>query len=229
MTRYVLANWKSHKTLPDAEAWLDKFCLRYASHPNVQVIIAPPALYLHPLRQKLVQSNTTHIALAAQDVSPFPLGAYTGAIAADMLRDLIAFAIVGHSERRRYFHETNQEIANKVSEVRSVDIKPIVCVDRPYARAQLAALPEEDLNGLIIGYGPVEAIGIDIPQSLAKTEEALEEIRQIAPNNPILYGGSINRDNAEEYLKLAGIAGLMAGTASLDPEEFALICEAASR
>lgn len=229
MTKYVLANWKAHKTLAEAEAWLEEFLLLYSPHPGLKVIIAPPALYLVPLRQKLEQSGKADIALAVQDLSPFPFGAYTGAIAAEMLKDFVEFAIVGHSERRRYFHETNQDIANKVNEARRVDIKPILCLDRPYARAQLAALQEEDLSGLIVGYGPVEAIGINIPQSPAETQTAVREIQQIAPDKPILYGGSINKDNAGEYLRLPGIAGLMVGTASLDPQEFARICEAVSR
>lgn len=229
MTKYVLANWKSHKTLAEAEGWLEKFSQNYTPHPQVQVIIAPPSLYLAPLRQKLEQSNTAQIALAAQNLSPFPLGAYTGEIAAEMLKDFVDFAIVGHSERRRYFQETNQTVANKVSEAKAAHIKPIVCIDRPYARTQIGAIQEEDLSGIIIGYAPVEAIGINIPQSPAKTREVAGEIQQMAPDTPILYGGSINKDNAEDFLELAGLAGLMVGSASLDPEEFAHICTAASK
>ena len=228
MTKYVLANWKAHKTMSEAEAWLEKFCQLYRPHPQVEVIIAPPALYLVPMRQKLQKYKIAHLTLAAQNLSPFPPGAYTGEMAAEMVRNLVEFAILGHSERRRYFHETNQDVANKVSEAKAADIKPIVCVDLPYARSQMAALHEEDIDDLIIGYGPVEAIGIDIPQSPVKTKEAIEEIRIIAPDKPILYGGSINKENAGDYLKIAGVVGLMVGTASLDPEEFALICETAS-
>ncbi len=229
MTKYVLANWKAHKTIFEAEAWLEKFCHLYRPHPQVEVIIAPPVLYLVTMRQKLQEYTSVHLTLAAQDLSPFPLGAYTGAMAAEMARDLVGFAILGHSERRRYFHETNQDVANKVSEAKAVNIKPIVCVDRHYARSQIAALKEEDLDDLIIGYGPVEAIGINIPQSPAKIKEVIEEIRIIAPEKPILYGGSINKDNAGDYLGIAGVVGLMVGTASLDPVEFALICEMASQ
>ncbi|MEA1934112.1 MAG: triose-phosphate isomerase family protein [Thermodesulfobacteriota bacterium] len=228
MTKYVLANWKAHKTMSEAEAWLEKFCQLYRPHPKVEVIIAPPALYLVPMRQKLQKYKIAHLALAAQNLSPFPPGAYTGEMAAEMVRNLVEFAILGHSERRRYFHETNQDVANKVSEAKAADIKPIVCVDQPYARSQMAALHEEYLDDLIIGYGPVEAIGIDIPQSLEKTKEEIDKIRIIAPDKPILYGGSINKENAGDYLKIAGVVGLMVGTASLDPEEFALICETAS-
>jgi len=229
VSRYIVANWKSHKTLAEGEKWLAEFLKVYRPDPQVEVILAPSYIHLVPLYSMLQNMEFPSLSLAVQDVSPFPLGAYNGAVAAAMVRDMAAYAIIGHSERRRYFHETDQDVANKVSEARGADIKPIVCVDQPYARSQMAALREEDLDDLIIGYGPVEAIGIDLPQSPAKTREEIEEIRIIAPHKPILYGGSINQDNAGDYLKIPGVAGLMAGTASLDPEEFARICRTASQ
>ncbi len=223
MSRYLLANWKSHKTIKEAEAWLEKFSHLRRPDPQLQVIIAPPIPFLVPLWQKIEKMNITNLALAVQDLSPFPLGSYTGAVAATMVRDFAEYAILGHSERRRYFHETHQEIANKVSEAIGAGIKPIVCVDQPYARAQLAAIHENDLAELIIGYGPVEAIGIEMPQSFTKATEAIGAIRAMVPGRPILYGGSINTRNAGDYSALAGISGLMVGTASLAPEEFAAI------
>ncbi len=225
----VLANWKAHKTMSEIEAWLETFCQLHSPHSQVEVIIAPPALYLVPMWQRFQREKITHITLAIQDLSPYPQGSYTGEIAAAMVHNFVEYAILGHSERRRYFDETNQAVANKVSEAMAAKIKPIVCVDRPYARAQIAALQEEDINGLIIGYGPVEAIGIDIPQSPAKTKEAIGEIRAIVPDISILYGGSINKENVGDYLNIAGVDGLMVGTASLDPQEFALICKRASQ
>ena len=229
MTKYVLANWKSHKTVEEGKQWLAKFFKVYRPDPQVEVILAPSYIHLVPLYNMLQNMEFPSLSLAVQDVSPFPLGAYNGAVAAAMVRDMAAYAIIGHSERRRYFHETDQDVANKVSEARSADIKPIVCVDQPYARSQMAALREDDLNDLIIGYGPVEAIGINIPKSPTKTREKIEEFSIIAPDKPILYGGSINQDNAGDFLKIPGVAGLMAGTASLDPEEFARICRTASQ
>jgi len=229
MTRYVLANWKSHKTMTEAQSWLSSFSRRYQPDPQVQVILAPSFVFLAPLRFMLQEQQTAQLALAVQDLSPFPLGAYTGAVAAEMVRDLVDFAMVGHAERRRYFHETHQEVANKVSEAAAAGIRPIVCVDRPYARPQLAALNETETADLLIGYGPVEAIGIAIAQSPEKTAGAIREIRDIMPDRPILYGGSVSADNAGIYMKLEGVAGLMVGTASLDAEEFAEICRIVSR
>ena len=227
--RYLLANWKSNKTISEAEVWFEKFCHSYHPDPQLQVIIAPPVPFLVPMWLKLQKINAPNLALAIQDLSPFPLGSYTGGVAAEMVRDFAEYAILGHAEWRRYFHETHQEIANKVSEAVAAGIKPIVCVDRPYAREQLAAINEEDAEGLIIGYGPVEAAGIDIPQTPGKAIEAIAEIQTIAPGKPILYGGSVNKDNAGDYINLAGIGGLMVGTASLAPEEFADIGRNISR
>lgn len=225
MTRYVLANWKSHKTLDQAEDWFQKFLRVYRADPQVKVIVAPPVVYLAPLWHLLQQHGDVRVSLAVQDLSPFPLGEYTGAVAAAMVRDMVSYAVVGHSERRRYFHETNQDIANKVSEAAAAGITPILCLDSPYAAAQLAALDEENVGDLIIGYGPVQAAGRDMPQSPEKIMEAIEEIQTIAPGKPVLYGGSTNPDNAGSLIRLAGVDGLMVGSASLSPDAFFSICK----
>jgi triosephosphate isomerase len=229
VSRYVLANWKSHKIIAEGEKWLAEFLNIYQPDPQVQVIIAPAYIHIVSLFHMLQETDPSSPRLAVQDVSPFPLGAYTGEIAAAMVRDMADYAIIGHSERRRYFHETEQEVANKASEAAAAGIKPILCVDQPYARSQRAALSEADMENMIIGYGPVEAIGVNIPQSLEKTRQEVAEIQEVFPEKPILYGGSINQDNAGDYLKIAGVAGLMVGTASLDPKEFAGICQVASQ
>ena len=221
--RYLVANWKSHKTTTEAEKWLVTFLKTYQPDPQLEVIIAPSFISLAPLKRLLANQGATQIALAAQDLSPFPMGAYTGAVSAAMVRDLVDYAFVGHAERRRYFHETHQEIANKVTEAVTVGITPILCLDQPYAAAQLAALTECDVEKIIIGYGPVEAIGIDIPQSVKQVSEAVQEIQARLPNRPVLYGGSLNRANAAKYMQIDGISGVMAGSASLDPLDFAQI------
>jgi triosephosphate isomerase len=227
MSIYVLANWKAHKTMPEATVWLETFCRLYHPRPGLQVIIAPPIPYLIPLAQQLRQCDNNGLALAAQDLSPFPLGAYTGAVAAAMVSDVVDYAILGHIERRRYFHETNQDVANKATEATAAGIRPIVCINRPHARSQVAALSDESLKDLMIGYRPLEAIGIDVPETPAEATEVVQQISEIVPDKPILYGGSLNSKNAAAYLKIDGVAGLMVGRASLDAEEFARICNIA--
>lgn len=224
--RYAVANWKSHKTTGQAEQWLSAFLKAYQPVPEVQVIIAPAFVCLEPLHRLLTEQGATQIALAAQDLSPFPSGAYTGAVAATMVRDLVEYSFLGHSERRRYFHETHQEVANKVAEAVAADITPILCLDQPYAAAQIAALNEADAEKILIGYGPVEAIGVNIPLSRRLVVAAVEEIRSRLPNRPVLYGGSVNSENAADYIQIEGIDGVMASSASLDPLEFAEICTA---
>ena len=229
MNRYVVANWKSHKTMTEVERWLETFSGLYSPDPLVEVIIAPSFVHLVPLWGLLQEHNPTRLTLAVQDLSPFPFGGYTGAVAAEMVRDMVGFAIIGHAERRRYFHETHQEIANKASEAAAAGIRPILCVDRPYAHTQLAALNEADTSELLIGYGPVEAIGIAVAQTPEKAASAIRDIRALMPDNPILYGGSINAANAGTFIRLEGVQGLMVGTASLDAAEFARICTVVSQ
>lgn len=229
MTTYLLANWKSNKTLSEARRWLETFLQHYRPHPHLQVIVAPPAIYLEPLRGILDKQAAIHISLAAQDLSPFPTGSYTGAVAADMVRGLVDFAILGHSERRRHFHESHQHIANKVSETVDAGITPLLCVDLPYAQQQFSALNEQDIDKLLIGYGPVEAIGLDIPQAPEKTLQAIEKLQTLVPDKSILYGGSVSTDNAASYLSIPGVAGLMVASACMDPIIFNDICKIAGQ
>ncbi len=224
MSRYVVANWKSNKTLAECRQWLSRFLARYRPHPDLKVIIAPSFPFLFPLSQILAESKSD-VLLASQDISSFPVGSYTGAVAAAQLEELVDYALVGHSERRRWFHETNQEVANKVYEALVEGITPIVCVDQPYARAQLAALSDHEKQNSIIVYGPVEAVGVDVSPSPERIVEAVAELKTLAPDTPMLYGGSANSENAAGYMKIAGISGLMAATASQAPEEFADLCE----
>lgn len=228
MSRYIVANWKANKTWSEAKSWLQEFCSLYNPAPHLTIIIAPPAIHLAPCKHFLKEQENSAITLAIQDLSPFPLGSYTGALPAELASELVDFAILGHSERRRYFHETNQDIANKASEAASVGIKPIVCVDQEYARAQLAALDDEETKGLIIGYGPREAAGVNRAQAPATVAKAMAKIQAMTPDAPLLYGGSVTSANAADYLNIAGVAGLMVGSASLDAQEFAALCTRAA-
>ena len=229
MDKYVVANWKSHKSLQEAEKWFETFFNGYTPDNQVQIIVATSFIHIPHLWQIVKKTGAPNISLAAQDLSPFPLGAYTGAVAGEMMRDMVDYALVGHSERRRYFHETNQDVANKVNEAIAANITPVLCVDVSFAREQFAAINEFETDNLIIGYGPVEAIGINIPQSPEKVRSAVQKLQAMAPGKPVLYGGSINAHNAGNYSTLPGVSGLMAGSASLDAVEFAGICKSVSQ
>ncbi len=221
--KYLLANWKSHKNTKTARAWLLRFAELYQPAPHVGIILAAPFVHLPLLAELRAEHDLAWLSLAAQDISPFPAGAYTGAVCGEMLQGLVEYVMVGHSERRRHFHETLQEVANKVREATAASMTTILCLDLDYAQAQIAALhhmPEK----LLIGYGPVEAIGVTIPQSLQGAAAGITSLGKLAPGVELLYGGSVRPDNAASYAAMAGVSGLMVGGASLDAHEFASIC-----
>lgn len=218
--RYVIGNWKSYKRFEDVQRWLDDFAELYTPRQGLQVVIAPTFLCLDNAARYLESLKLENVSLAAQDVSPFPKGSYTGAIAADLLKGMAEYVIVGHSERRRYFHETSQDVGNKVLETVDAGLVPIVCVDQPYAMSQLTALNDIDTDSVIIAYGPVEALNFRIPQSPEKIAEAAEFISQVHPKWPIVYGGALHADNAAQYADIDDIAGLFIGTASLEAKSF---------
>ena len=221
MKRYVIANWKCHKTGDDARQWLDDFADLYVPQKSVEVVVAPSYICLENLAAYLKNLNLENVHLAAQDISPFPRGGYTGAVAADMVKKLVEYVIVGHSERRRYFHETRQDVINKVTEVVDADLIPIVCIEHPSAHTQLSPLHDLDIRELIVAYGPVDSVTFRIPESPEKVEETLEQFRETSGNWPMVYGGALLPVNVEEYLILPSLSGVFVGASSLDAVKFA--------
>jgi triosephosphate isomerase len=223
--KYVIGNWKCNKGATDAKNWFSEFARRYRPVEGLTVIVAPSFICLQSLSQYVDALGLENVSLAAQDISPFPKGSYTGAVAADMVKDMVDYVIIGHSERRRYFHETSQDAARKMSEVADVGLIPIVCVDQPYAMSQLLALNDIDSKEMIIAYGPVEAMMVRIPESPLEAAETARFISQIQPGRPIVYGGSLEADNVKDYLQVPELAGVFVGQASLEVDSFLAICE----
>jgi triosephosphate isomerase (TIM) len=223
MKRFLIGNWKSYKKLADARSWFDEFAGMYEPVQELSVILAPSFVCLDGLSEYVRGLDLQNVSLAAQDISPFPKGAYTGAVAADLVKGMVDYVIVGHSDRRRYFHETLQDVANKVNETADAGLVPIVCVDRPYAMSQLTALSDIDCEKMIIAYGPVDALNFRIPQAPKEVVEAADLISRAHPNRPVVYGGSIIPENARQYASLSGISGLFVGAASLEAASFAAI------
>ncbi len=228
MQRYVIGNWKCNKTWENIKEWFDVFNKHYRPDPNLQVIIAPSFIFLRDTAHYLNDLKLENVSIATQDISPFPKGSYTGAVAADMVKGLAQYVIIGHSERRRYFHETSQDVANKVNETGDSGLVPIVCVDQPYAMSQLTSLVDIDCDQMIIAYGPVEAMNFRIPEEPKQIVQAVSFISQIYPKVPVVYGGAIHPDNVGQYATLEGVAGLFVGESSLDPLSFAAVCQAVS-
>jgi triosephosphate isomerase len=228
MTRYVIGNWKSHKSSDDGRRWFDKFAAIYRPHSEVQVIIAPSMVSLESIAQHLKELGLDNVSLAAQDISPFPIGSYTGAVAADLVKNLAGYAIIGHSERRRYFHETSQDVVNKVTEAADSGLVPIVCVDSSNAHAQLAALASIECDRMLVAYTPVDALNFNIPESPEKVAETVLQLQQMFPAYPVVYGGALFPGNVQAYLQLAPLAGVFVGSSSLEPEQFVDICRQAA-
>jgi triosephosphate isomerase len=227
MKQYIIANWKCHKTRDEGRRWFDGFAGLYKPHPEVQVVVAPSLLILESLAAHVHNLGLVNVALAVQDISPFPRGGYTGAVAADMVVGFAHYAIVGHNERRRYFHETNMEVANKVAEAVDAGLVPIVCVDSSYALGQLNALEDIRSEPLLVAYTPFEAMNAKIAETPLTVAESVEHIKQMFGSWPIIYGGAVLPENVGNYLQLPQLSGVIVGAASLDPNTFAAICSQA--
>ncbi len=224
MKKYVIGNWKSNKGRNASQKWFAEFSDLYRPVDGLEVIVAPSFICLCSLSEYVQALELKNVFLAAQDVSPFPKGSYTGAVAADMFKGMVDYVIIGHSERRRYFHETSQDIANKMAETVDVGLIPIVCIDQPYTMTQLTVLNDIDCDDLLIAYGPTEATTARIPEQPERVAEAAEFINQIHSEMPVVYGGSLFPDNVDEYIALPQISGVFVGESSLDAQTFAAIC-----
>lgn len=222
---YVIGNWKCHKSTDGGIAWFRQFSGLYRPVEEVEVIVAPSVLSIESISSALKELRLPGVYLAAQDVSPFPKGSYTGAIAADMLKHVVRYAIVGHSERRRYFHETTQDVINKVMEAADSGLIPIVCVEDSGLLAELRPLADVDCKEIIVAYTPVDALSSRLPESTKRIAEAVRRIRAFFPAWPIVYGGALSSENAREYLLAEGVDGLFLGGASLSAEHFAKVCQ----
>lgn len=220
MKKYLIGNWKSHKNLAEARSWAAAFAQQTSSIPDqVEVVVAPPFSLLPTVADGLADSQAK---LAVQDLSPFDAGSYTGAVSIRNLDGLsVEYAIVGHSERRRYFKETNQDVARKIDQALSADITPIVCVDEDYVTSQAAAINEDYLADCLVAYEPVGAIGTGNNVDVGKVKEVKKQINQNFGEVPVLYGGSVNPENVAEYTLVCD--GVLVGGASLKPDQFSVV------
>jgi triosephosphate isomerase (TIM) len=247
-TPLLAANWKMHKTQAEARAFLDAFLPAASELGGMGVAICPPFTALGATIERCGGSG---VLVAAQNVHHEASGAFTGEVSPPMLAEAGAWgSIVGHSERRQLFGETDDGLARKVPALLAAGLVPILCVGeteeerddgrteevlRRQIEADLAAVERGRLDDVVIAYEPVWAIGTGRTATAEQAVEAIAFIRSLigdrtssaAETVRILYGGSVKAANAAELLGAEGIDGALVGGASLDPEEFLAICRAA--
>ena len=245
--KFVCGNWKMHKTVGEALALVRE--LRDAVGDGaVQVAVAPPFTALHPVAGTLAGSR---LELAAQDVHWEAQGAFTGEISAPMLAEVgCRHGIVGHSERRQLFGETDETVRRKVGALLAANVLPIVCVgetlqERDEARTlevverqvrgALAGIPASAFAALTVAYEPVWAIGTGKTATSAQAQEVHAAIRRIlrdlageaAETVRIQYGGSVKPENAAELMSQPDVDGALVGGASLKAKDFIAIVKGA--
>ena len=216
MNFIVLANFKSHKNSVEVESWLKTVAPVADQYKDKITTIVSPS-FVHLSKSSDILSTNPDILLCSQDVSPFPPGSYTGAVNATQLKEyLVSYCLVGHTERRRYFHETPADVANKARELLSVGITPAICLSREDIEPQFAALDDGIQNDCIYCFEPPADIGGTVAAPADVIEDTLTMIRRYT-NAPVLYGGSVTPDNIDSLLTTS-IDGVLVATASLDPD-----------
>lgn len=222
--KYFIANWKANKNQPEAERWIDAFLKLYQPKEDRAVIICPPFPFLVNLKQKI--SQVKNLKLGAQDVSRFEQGTYTGEVTAKTLQGLVDYTLIGHSERRKHFSDSNESIHRKISLAKKYQIEPIVCFG-----------DKKDLLNLdsvnFVAFEPPWAISKgyedSIRTTIKETPQNVLEVKKslnLSSNRHFIYGGSVNPSNTPAYLKFDEIDGLLIGAASLDPVSFYKIIQA---
>lgn len=252
MKTYIVGNWKMNFTIGESSIYLHKLLKRISPIRGMQIAVAPSPIALQPLS---LQLDRKKIKLAAQNCCAHDFGAYTGETAVAQLRGLVDYCIVGHSERRHIFGETNKDTRDKVAACVRNNITAILCVGetesertfgetadvlRDQISAGLSDIAKEDLKKIIIAYEPVWAISSvkgarvavpdDISASIALIRKHLKDIfGKDAEEVPILYGGSVNPSNCGAYLTIPDVSGLLIGGSSLIADQFIDIINTAKR
>ncbi len=253
--KLIIGNWKMNLDTHEASLYLHKLSKIVKTHRDVEVILAPTVLTLQTLS---LQVNLKQFKLAAQNFYWRDSGPYTGEVSASQLRGIVQYALVGHSERRHIFNESDKDIRNKVAAAIRNHIRPILCIGETaweHASGEthdvlydqltsgLANITSEELEQIVIAYEPVWAISAGLksvpivvsPKDVANAIEAIRKQiehlfgKKAAESIQVLYGGSVTADCVADYLVLPGVDGLLVGGQSLNAASFNEILEIAHK
>jgi triosephosphate isomerase len=234
--RIVVANWKAEKTSKEIEEWaeaISSLTPQIIGLVEKEIVVCPSFTLLSDLKTAF-KKHSLPFKLGVQNVSHFPPGAYTGEVTAQMLEEIVDYCIVGHSERRKHFGETNEQVVEKVNRLLEVNITPILCIsdiaqlEFYINKGKGISEKSEDIifvnepPGNISG-GTGKAYRPVTPEDVASSVVRMREI--IGRDTRIIYGGSINPENAASLFSLPHVSGGLSGQASLDPVKFAKIIE----
>ncbi len=244
--RCIVGNWKMHKTISQAKSLICDILSKYQAHPSVELVVAPPYVALPSVAHLL---GPTPIKCAAQNLCAKDEGAFTGEVSPPMLQELgCHYVIIGHSERRHLFGETDQDINEKIHAALHHGLQPIFCIGERLADREadqthtviqhqlqtgLAGVAGKDLDNITIAYEPVWAIGTGKAATVEEATEVHTAIRSFlkvhwslnAEQIRILYGGSVTADNAQALFQSPQINGALVGKACLNSESFVKIAE----
>ncbi len=240
----VIGNWKLNGSISSVTDLLHELVSGWVGVHQAEVVVCPAHVHLLHAYNELAQSN---IALGGQDVSAYEAGPYTGDVSADMLHDMgCQYTIVGHSERRRFHCETNEQVARKVERAQASMLVPIVCVGESLTERQsgmalqvierqLSAVIDhcgvERLARAVVAYEPLWAVGTGVTAAPEQAQEVHAHIRgmlgSVGMLTRIVYGGSVKAGNAKALFAQPDIDGALVGAASLVAKEFLDICQAA--
>jgi triosephosphate isomerase len=247
--RFIVGNWKMHNTISQAEVLIRDILALYQPNPSVELAVAPPYVALQSVAHLLA---TTLIGLAAQNVCAKDEGAFTGEVSPSMLKELgCQYVIIGHSERRHIFGETDQIIHEKIHAALHHGLQPIFCIGERLEEREagqthsviqhqletgLVGLKSKDLSLITIAYEPVWAIGTGRAASVEQATEVHAAIRSFITTHwemnaeaiRILYGGSVTAENAQSLFQSPEINGALVGKACLNSQSFVKIAEIAA-
>lgn len=250
MKTLIVGNWKMHHNTHQASLLLHYLTQQITSTAHAEVVLCPNFLALQSLS---LQVDHKKFRLGAQNCDWHDEGPYTGEVSATMLHGVAEYVIIGHSERRHVFHETDVTIRKKVQAVIRNKMKPILCVgETAHERADgetahvlhdqiisgLANVTSDEIKKITIAYEPVWAIGTGenaLPDDVASATQLIRKQvgslygKEAADHLRVLYGGSVSADNAADYLAQDGVDGLLVGGASLVPQAFSRIVEIANK